>query len=164
MTVVSNTSPLNYLILIERAEVLPELYGRVLIPLSVREELSAPGAPGPVRAWCETPPQWLEVSVEEIPPEPDWSHLHAGERDAIALALKAKADGLLIDERRGREEAEGRGLSVVGTLGVIAAAHESGLLDLAEALDRLRQTTFHASPKLLAAILQKYSKGAKEKD
>ena len=46
---------------------------------------------------------------------------------------------MIIDERRGREEAEKRGLSVIGTLGVLAAAHERGLLDLTAALDLLRQ-------------------------
>jgi predicted nucleic acid-binding protein len=86
------------------------------------------------------------------------SHLHTGERDAISLALQVQADALIIDERRGREEAEKRGLKVIGTLGVLAAGHEGGLLDLAETFERLRQTTFHVSPKLLAAILQKYKK------
>jgi uncharacterized protein len=62
----------------------------------------------------------------------------------------------MIDERRRREEAEKRGLRVIGTLGVLAAAQERGRLDLTAAIDLLRQTTFHASPKLHAAILSKY--------
>ena len=89
-------------------------------------------------------------------PDPDLSHLHTGEHDAISLAVHVKADAVIIDERRGREEAEKRGLRVIGTLVVLAAAHERGLVDLIMAIDLLRQTTFHASPKLLAAILSKY--------
>ena len=154
--VVSDTSPLNYLVLIGQITLLPTLYGRVVIPQSVYEELNAPETPASVRDWLAALPGWIEVSFEQLEPVMVSGYLHAGERDAISLALRIQADAVLIDERRGREEAQNQGLKVIGTLGVIAAAHESGLLDLAETLDRLRQTTFHVSPKLLSAILRKY--------
>lgn len=109
-----------------------------------------------VRRWRTNLPSWIEVSFEALLPHLDLSHLHAGERDAISLALHTKADAVIIDERRGREAAEKRGLKVIGTLGVLAAAHERGLVDLPATIDLLRQTTFHAAPKLLAAILSKY--------
>jgi predicted nucleic acid-binding protein len=162
MTVVSDTSPLNYLVLIEQAGVLPRLYGRVLIPRSVHEELSAPETPAPVRAWVGDLPGWVEISNDPPAADESLGHLHAGERDAISLALRSGAGALLVDERRGREEAEKRGVKVIGTLGVLVAAYENGLLDLTEALGRLRQTTFHVSPKLLAAILQKYRGAERE--
>ena len=41
--VVSDTSPLNYLILIKQINLLPQLYSRVLIPGSVHEELKRGG-------------------------------------------------------------------------------------------------------------------------
>jgi predicted nucleic acid-binding protein len=160
--VVSDTSPLNYLVLIEQINILAMLYGRVFIPQSVYEELNAPETPEPVRAWRADLPRWLEISSERPAPDTGLSSLHAGERDAISLALHLQAGALIIDERRGREEAEKRGLKVIGTVGVIASAHESGLLDLIGAFDRLRQTTFHVSPKLLAAILRKYQSTAEE--
>ncbi len=153
--VVSDTSPLNYLILIEQVNLLPQLYRRVLIPRSVFEELNAPETPDPVRTWRASVPDWLEVSPD-VAADPHLSHLHAGERDAISLALHVKAEAVIIDERRGRQEAEKRGLRVIGTLGVLVAAHERRLVDLTAAIDLLRQTTFHVSPKLLAAILSKY--------
>jgi predicted nucleic acid-binding protein len=160
--VVSDTSPLNYLVLIEQINILAMLYGRVFIPRSVYEELNAPETPAPVRAWRDNLPRWLEVSSERPAPDTGLSYLHAGERDAISLALHLQADALIIDERRGREAAEKQGLKVIGTVGVIAAAHESGLLDLTEALNRLRQTTFHVSPKLLATTLRKYQGSTEE--
>ncbi|HST21601.1 MAG TPA: DUF3368 domain-containing protein [Blastocatellia bacterium] len=158
--VVSDTSPLNYLVLIEQINILSMLYGRVLIPQSVYEELNAPETPEQVRAWRTNLPDWIEVSTEQLAPDAGLIHLHAGERDAISLALHIGASALIMDERRGREEANKRGVNVIGTLGVIAAAHEKGLLNLPETLDRLRQTTFHVSSKLLAAILQKYQGSA----
>lgn len=153
--VVSNTSPLNYLVLIHQIDLLSALYRRVLIPQSVSEELKAPETPEVVREWIATPPLWLEI-VSEVPvAKLNLVELHQGESDAIVLAQHLGADALIMDERRGRQEAETRGLVVIGTLGVLASAHERGLVDLAEAIDRLRQTNFHVSPKLLSMILER---------
>jgi predicted nucleic acid-binding protein len=153
--VVSNTSPPNYLVLIDQIHLLSALYGRVLVPKSVHEELRAPETPEAVRSWIASPPQWLEIGPEVPVADSKLSQLHQGERDAIALARHLRADALIIDERRGRQEAESRGLIVIGTLGVLTAAHQRGLVDLAEAIRRLRQTSFHVSPKLLAMILER---------
>jgi len=38
MIVIADTGPINYLILIEKIDVLPKLYGRILVPPSVRGE------------------------------------------------------------------------------------------------------------------------------
>lgn len=153
--VVSNTSPLNYLVLIDQIHLLSALYGRVLVPKSVYEELRVPETPEAVRSWIVSSPQWLEIASEVPGADSKLSELHEGERDAIALTQYLRADALIIDERRGRQEAESRGLVVIGTLGVLAAAQERGLVDLAEAIDRLRQTNFHVSPKLLAMLLER---------
>ena len=59
MLVVSDTSPLNYLILIKSVDVLPSLYGRVAAPRMVLRELLDPEAPPPVRDWAARPPSWL---------------------------------------------------------------------------------------------------------
>ena len=154
--VVSNTSPLNYLILLDEIDVLPRLYDRVSIPQSVSEELQAAETPEAVRRWILNPPDWLEILSETGSLDSDLAGLHAGERDAISLAMHLQADAVLIDERRGRGEAEKRRLKVIGTIGVLAFAHECGLLNLRNAIGRLQQTTFHLSPKLVASVLQKY--------
>ena len=106
--------------------------------------------------WIGSHPDWLEISSETGAADPSLDNLHAGERDAISLALRIRADALIMDERPGRNEAAKRGIKVIGTVGVLAAAHENGLLDLINAISRLQQTTFHASPKLLASVLRRY--------
>lgn len=45
MIVVSDTSPLNYLVLVDLQHILPELFERILIPVAVRDELQSAGAP-----------------------------------------------------------------------------------------------------------------------
>jgi predicted nucleic acid-binding protein len=130
MIVVSNTSPLNYLILINVIEVLPKLYKQVFIPAKVLEELADPRSPQVVQAFAKSSPTWL---IERTPAHVDSSlKLHAGEAHAIALALELKADRLLIDERRGYEAAKARGLHPIGILGVLYEASGNKLVDLAE--------------------------------
>jgi predicted nucleic acid-binding protein len=153
--VVADTSPLNYLVLIHQINLLPDLYGRVLIPESVLEELSAIETPQLVRNWATNLPEWIEVSPATPIDDAGLTRLHAGERDTISLALNVHADAVLLDERRGRQEAENRGLKLIGTLGVLVAAHKRGLIDLRVTIDALRQTSFHASPKLLASIVDR---------
>jgi predicted nucleic acid-binding protein len=153
--VVTDTSPLNYLILIDHINLLPQLYGGVLIPESVLLELSAVETPQLVRNWVTNLPEWIKVSPATLIDDAGLTRLHAGERDAISLALIVHADAVLLDERRGRQEAENRGLKTIGTLGVLVTAHKRGLIDLNAAIDALRQTSFHASPKLLASIVDR---------
>jgi predicted nucleic acid-binding protein len=43
---------------------------------------------------------------------------------------------------------------VIGTIGVLREASEMGLLNLRNAFDRLRQTSFHVSPLILASLLK----------
>jgi predicted nucleic acid-binding protein len=100
--IVSDTTPLNYLVLIEAIDLLPQLYGRVLIPPAVRAELAHPRAPQAVRSWLAEPPAWLVVVAPSVvPAEVRSMSLDAGEMEAIALALENHADLLLIDERDG---------------------------------------------------------------
>jgi predicted nucleic acid-binding protein len=149
MIVIADTGPINYLILIGEIELLPALYDRVAGPLSVCEELGRLRAPEAVRAWIAQPPSWLDILTPTSSPDAGLAHLDAGERDAILLAEELAADQIVIDEIRGRREAQRRGLHFTGTLGVLAAGAEQGLIDLRSAVDRLRQTSFYISADIL---------------
>jgi hypothetical protein len=81
------------------------------------------------------------------------SRLDAGEREAIALAEDVAADLVILDERKARQVALERGLSITGLLGLLVDAAERGLVELREVLGRLRQTSFRVDPKLLASLL-----------
>jgi predicted nucleic acid-binding protein len=60
--VVADTTPLQYLILIQHEYILPALYGRVVVPPAVIAELSRAETPQPVREWLHSAPEWLEVT------------------------------------------------------------------------------------------------------
>ncbi|GMR23889.1 MAG: hypothetical protein BMS9Abin37_2365 [Acidobacteriota bacterium] len=163
MIVVSDTSPINYLILIEQIDRVYDLYRRVVVPSSVHRELQAPETPSAVQLWLANQPAWLEVVSLSRTADSHLDYLGPGERDAILLAEELGADGLLIDDRDGRREATRRDLRIIGTLGVLAAAAEKDLLDLPEVLERLRGTTFRASPALYSLLLEKFDERSKSR-
>lgn len=53
----------------------------------------------------------------------------SGELEALALAQELGADLFITDDSLARREAEGRGLTVTGTLGVLTIARDRGLVD-----------------------------------
>jgi predicted nucleic acid-binding protein len=154
LPIVADTTPLNYLVLIGAVEVLPRLYGRVLIPPAVKAELSDPHAPSQVRAWVLQPRSWLHVVPLRVPADSSLMHLDAGERDALALAAEQQACLLLMDERDGAAAARARNLRVVGTLAVLDIAAARGWTDLPSMFSRLRQTTFRSPHRLMATMLE----------
>ena len=163
MIVIADTSPLNYLILIGEAEVLQRLYGRVVIPEAVLRELQNPQAPARVAEWITQPPAWLEVIGSTAPSDPGLRFLGEGEREAITLAMQHRQEALLLmDEGYGRREASRRNLRITGTLGVLNDGAARGWVDLPSAIERLRQTTFRASPSLLQSLLDRDSKRKRE--
>jgi len=156
MIVIADTSPINYLILIEKIDVLPKLYGRILVPPSVCDELRSGMAPRDVQQWIAHPPIWLEAQAPSQSPDAALlqARLGAGERDAILLAQELGADELIIDELRGRQEASRRHLNFIGTLGVLRTAADQGLLDFKQAITRLRSTNFHIAQELFDRLMQ----------
>jgi len=151
--VVADTGPLNYLHIIGQLEILPALYGEVLVPPAVLREMMHPHAPPGLRLVAQNPPPWFQVRT---PGHVQFLDLFDdGEAEAISLAVELRAQRLLIDERDGRRSAIALGLRIRGTLGILEEASERRLLNLAEALDALRQTTFRADAALYEAALQR---------
>jgi predicted nucleic acid-binding protein len=88
---------------------------------------------------------------------PALNRLDPGEQAAIALAEQLNARLLLIDERYGRKIALQRGLPIIGIIGLLDAAATQGLIHLPTVIHRLQETNFRISPRLLQALLDKYS-------
>src|ERR1044072_6870374 len=118
MLVIADNSPLRYLIVIDCVHVLPVLFGRILLPTAVVEELQHPHTPAVVRTWMTHPPAWLEVRAITGARDATVAELEAGEQEAIVLARELHADLLLIDDGKGRDITFGQGLRPMGTVGV----------------------------------------------
>ncbi len=156
--VVADTSPLVYLILIDQIEILPQLFGSVVLPGAVHTELCHCLAPAVVRTWAEALPSWAEVKPAPEIADDVMRSLGIGERAAIALAISIHADLVLIDERKGTLVAIENGLEVSGTLGVLQRAAQKGLLNLAEAFGRLKTTNFRYRQEIMDRLLNEISR------
>ena len=149
-TVVSDTSPINYLCIIGAIEVLPRLFERVFIPPTVFAELGHARAPREVSLWRSNLPAWVTIQKPENMPE---LGLDDGETEAISLALELHVPSILIDEKRGRLAAQKQGLVPVGTLSILAAASARDFLDFNATVAKLQQTSFHVDEALVEALI-----------
>lgn len=156
MIIVSNTSPINYLVLIGQIELLPELFQKILIPEAVYCELSDPEAPDIVREWIFTPPDWVKIQPVSHPSDELVDLLDPGERAAILLAQERNADLLLLDDMKARRIAIKRGLAIAGILGILDRAATMKLIDLPTSVKRLQNTSFWASDSLFQKLLDKH--------
>jgi predicted nucleic acid-binding protein len=155
MIIIADASPINYLVLIDLIQILPDLFEQVLIPQMVLQELQSTSAPDVVRQWVINRPGWLIVQAAKQE-DPTLANLDAGEQEVITLAQELKADLLILDESRGRRAAASRGLSITGTIGLLDKAGARGFIDVPDAIARLRQTSFRASPQLLNFLLSRH--------
>jgi len=108
VNVVSDTSPINYLILIGEIRVIPQLFERVTIPLAVQAELMSASAPSAVRSWIDSPPPWVEFRSGR-PLDTD-ALVGAGELEAISLAQELHLP-LLMDDSVARSVASRLGVA-----------------------------------------------------
>jgi predicted nucleic acid-binding protein len=136
--VVSDTSPIRALKHLGLLDLLPSFYDQVLLPPAVASELAATTSGMPALHASEMP--WLVVRA---PRDRDQVaalalSLGAGESEAIALAIEVNADALLIDERKGRTQANRVGVKIMGTIGLLLRAKSMGHIDrLSPLLDSL---------------------------
>lgn len=149
---------LNYLILLEKVDILAALYERVLIPETVFRELQHPRTPSPVRRWIAQAPAWLEVHPVQASTLRDLIELDPGERDAISLAIALGIEVILLDDNEGRRAARNHRLQVTGTLGILERGAKQDLVDLPSALVRLQQIGFRIRTEIVEDLLAKNSR------
>jgi len=156
MTVVSNSGPIIHLSMGAQVDLISRLFGHVLVPRTVYREVVEDGAglPG-----SDELRQASWASVVDVDPA-DASRFAAesldpGEAAALALAVRERAERLLIDDRQARVAAGRHGIPVIGTLGILLAAQRTGAVPrLAPILSRMKQQGFWLSPRLEADVLR----------
>ncbi|MGD1908367.1 MAG: DUF3368 domain-containing protein [Leptolyngbyaceae cyanobacterium] len=158
MIVISDTSAITNLAAINYLQLLPQLYSQIIIPEAVYRELTEIDVPVPGTLEVQSV-EWVVIksvsnrkTVDALQTE---VRLDLGESEAIALALELKADLLLIDERRGRAEANRLGLKITGLLGMMVEAKQQKLIAAVKPLmDALIATSeFRVSEVLYDQIL-----------
>jgi len=148
VVVVSNSSPLIAFAEIGQLDLLPAIFGTVLVPPAVASEI----APS-----ISALPAWIRVQdlIHAIPDVVTQRSLGAGEREALALAIEAKADRVVIDDLAARRIARSLNLRVTGTVGVLLIAKARGLITgVRPCLDALVRESFFVAPELYEQVLQ----------
>ena len=154
----ADTGPLIGLARVDKLDLLRLLYGSVVVPPAVREELGIEsGYPGANVLSAALTDRWITVHSSQglvIATELADS-LDPGEAEAISLAEERAARFLLIDDAKGRRFARQRGLPVVGVAGVLLAAKSAGILAaVAPVLRNLSSAGYRLSPELMSGVLQ----------
>ncbi len=154
MVIISDTTAITNLLVIDEIHVLKKLYGRIIIPKAVREELVIIEHHDEFLTSCD----WIEVA--------DAKNIHQvrnllmdldrGEAEAIVLAKEQKADYLIIDELKGRIKAKEFGISVIGLLGVLVDAKKNGIIPEVKPLmnELADKANFFIHPSLFEKVLK----------
>jgi len=157
MIVVSNTTPLIGLAVIEQFELLQQLFGEIHIPQAVFDEVVIAGQEiGGARrevstaAWIKTVSVQDQLAVEVLLDE-----LDRGEAETIVLSRELNADWVLMDEKKGRRKLAQLNLQKIGTVGILLKAKQVGILPVIQPfLRNLRETGFSISQPVIDAVLR----------
>jgi predicted nucleic acid-binding protein len=159
--VISNTSPLLNLGLIDRLDLLTEQFSTVKVPEQVWAELMAgEDAVQTVQSLRER--NVLDVvSVSNTPLLSELQReLDRGEAATIAYAIRSDAELVLLDEREARQAAKRHDLTITGAIGILLRAAEDGDVSLQAELDALREAGFWISDDLYNSVLDRAEGGS----
>ncbi|MCM1160040.1 MAG: DUF3368 domain-containing protein [Roseburia sp.] len=135
MIVISDTTPILSLLKAKQLELLRQLYGSVIVPEAVYEELTMNSAFVNERAIIM---ECSFIVVEKVHNQEsvrllrDVTGLDAGESEALILYKEKKADILLMDEHKGRSVAKKMSVEHIGTVGILMSAYDSNAISAHE--------------------------------
>ena len=120
--VVVNATPIIALALVGRLNLLRQLYGQIVVPPAVRDEVLA-GGPAAVGSVQMRQATWIRTVTLQDPQRAELLlDLDRAEAEVLSLAHELDADLGIIDERLARSHAKRIGLRITGTLGVLLKA------------------------------------------
>lgn len=161
MIIVSDTTPIISLLKINRLDLLEKLFGEVLIPDAVYEELTTD------KRFIDEAKQITKASYiksvsvldsEAVRILKMETGLDQGESEAIVLTNELKADILLMDEVKGRTVSKQMGITIMGTIGLLLSAYEDDLLtsdDVQKCIDDLQRSGRHIGKRYYQILLDR---------
>lgn len=151
-TIISNSGPLIALAGINRLDLLSTLYGDIIVPPTVADEIRAGGRHQrdpdivDVHPWIKIVPitSTLPVALPFI--------LGRGETEVMALALADPTRMILIDDYRARRTVEALHLTATGTAGVLVRSKHQGLVAaITPLILQMKANGYYISDQVLAA-------------
>ena len=156
LVVVSDSSPIRALHHLGLLSLCAELYGSVIVPEAVQQELSQATSTCSAIAIAEHPGFEVKSPVGKPSDLGVPSDFDPGEIEAITLAIELPADLLLMDERKGTKAARKLGLATIGVFGVLLEGKRKGHIShVIPYVDRLvAELRFFASPAVRKELAQ----------
>jgi predicted nucleic acid-binding protein len=156
--VVADAGPLIAFGRLRKIDILAQVFGRVLVPRAVFDETQFHPELRDAQTIVFAETAGLLVvddsspGLEVLPPD-----IELGEGEAMAIALAARHRyGVLVDEKLARRVAEGLGLSVIGTVGVILIARRRNLIAAVKPLlEELKASGYRLSEELVDEALRR---------
>lgn len=161
MIIISDTTPIISLLKINRLNLLEKLFGEVLIPNAVYNELTTDKRFSDEAELVIHASYIKTVSVsnpEAVRILRMATGLDQGESEAVVLTDELKADILLMDEAKGRTISTQMGITVMGTIGLLISAYEDNLITSEEAricIDGLQRSGRHIGKKYYQILMNK---------
>lgn len=152
---ISDTSPIQYLFQCGLLELLPALYGTVVIPPAVVSEIQE-GLICGVRLPAPKSLGWFRVRApKQTRVLPLAGDLGPGEREVLSLAVETPGALAILDDSAARRWAANAGVRVIGTLGILVRAKKGGLLPAVRpVLDELDRLQFRLDPATREVVLR----------
>lgn len=128
MIVINSSPAINLTAALGSLELLANLYGTVIVPHAVFQELKAGATKDQTAQLLRTTPG-VEIRPQSVA-IPAWltSILDAGEAAVIHTALQESIATVILDDLKARRAARSAGLEVTGSLGVLVQAKKVGRL------------------------------------
>lgn len=137
--IVSDTSCLSYLIQTSHLNLLKVIYGEIIIPQAVSEEVLKLETKGHNLSEFKSA-DWIKIySADNLSNVKEYQHLlDKGELQAIIIAIDLSADLIIIDEKLGRIVATKIGFDITGLVGILIVARNKNLIpSIKEVLDKV---------------------------
>ena len=156
MIVISDTSCIGYLIIIDKLILLKENFSKIIIPEKVHKEVLQLSSKYNLNRYLNS--RWissLPITNTNLYKEL-LNQLDEGEAEAIVLSQEINADLLLIDERKGTIMARSLGIKTIGLLGVLLLSKERQLIPSVKPLldELMTNTTFRIDKSLYKTVLK----------
>jgi predicted nucleic acid-binding protein len=150
---VFNASPLIILARAGYLDLVPRLLSPVVIPRAVAHEIRA-GPPNDPAAQFLAKATWVSVvdSPPALSPLATW-RLGLGETEVLEYARNHPGVVAVLDDKAARRAATALGIPLAGTLGLLVAAADRGLIpSLAQGIDAVKRSGLYVDPATVAAL------------
>jgi predicted nucleic acid-binding protein len=155
--VVSDSTIFIGLAKLGKIDLLQNIFTKVFIPEEIFKELVKKGKSKPGAKLIQKAP-WIEVKPVSDHTEVNLltASLERGEAEVLVLAKEIHADLVLLDEEKARKSAILAGFNVMGLLGVLVVAKQSGLIpNIREPIKILQKNKFRISDRTIMKALKK---------